>query len=82
MKRGGGVWAGAAGEEIGNLIMDGQKPRFCCNIWRWSQVIHKRNEVASQADTSNSAAMNFAWALMSLPLMFRTWPFLIIAIAS
>jgi hypothetical protein len=26
MKRGGGVLAGAAGEEIGNLIMDGQKP--------------------------------------------------------
>ena len=25
----------------------------------------------SQAATSNSAAMNSAWALMSLPLMFR-----------
>ena len=36
----------------------------------------------SQAATSNSAAMNSAWALMSLPLMFRTCPFLIIAIAS
>jgi hypothetical protein len=82
MKRGGGVLAGAAGEEIGDLIMDGQKPRFCCNIWRWPRVIHKRNEVASQAATSNSAVMNLAWPLMSLPLMFRTCPFLIIAIAS
>src|SRR3954470_12768064 len=26
MKRGGGVLAGAAGEEVGDLIMDGQKP--------------------------------------------------------
>ena len=54
----------------------------CCNVWRWSRVIHKRNEVASQADTSNSPLMNLAWPLMSLPLMFRTCPFLIIAIAS
>jgi hypothetical protein len=29
-----------------------------------------------------SATMNVAWALVSLPLMFRTCPFLIIAIAS
>ena len=35
-----------------------------------------------QAATWNSVAMNSAWALMSLPLMFRTCPFLIIAIAS
>jgi hypothetical protein len=30
----------------------------------------------SQAATSNSAAMNLAWALMSRPPMFRTCPFL------
>ena len=35
-----------------------------------------------QAATSNSEAMNRAWALMSRPPMFRTCPFLIIAIAS
>ncbi|WP_216855944.1 hypothetical protein, partial [Acidisphaera sp. S103] len=35
-----------------------------------------------QAATSNSIAMNRAWALMSLPPMFRTCPFLIIAIVS
>jgi len=34
------------------------------------------------AATWNSVAMNFAWALMSPPPMFRTCPFLIIAIAS
>jgi hypothetical protein len=31
---------------------------------------------------SNNVAMNVAWALMSLPPMFRTCPFLIMAIAS
>ena len=39
-------------------------------------------DCSSQAATSNSVAMNLAWALMSLPPMFRTCPFLIIAIAS
>ena len=36
----------------------------------------------SQAATWNSPAMNSAWALMSLPPMFRTCPFLTIAIVS
>jgi transposase len=34
------------------------------------------------AAMSNNVAMNVAWALMSLPPMFRTCPFLIMAIAS
>jgi hypothetical protein len=34
------------------------------------------------AAMSNNVAMNVAWALMSLPRMFRTCPFLIMAIAS
>ena len=38
--------------------------------------------MTSQAATWNSPAMNAAWVPMSLPLMFRTCPFLIIAIAS
>jgi nucleoside-diphosphate-sugar epimerase len=45
-------------------------------------AILREDEMASQAATWNSPAMNFAWARMSLPSMFRTWPFLIIAIAS
>ena len=55
---------------------------FCCNVWLWWWISGERDHPTSQAATSNSAAMNSAWALMSLPLMFRTCPFLIIAIAS
>jgi len=51
-------------------------------IERWSRVLFEEEEITSQAATWNSPAMNSAWALMSLPLMFRTCPFLIIAIAS
>jgi len=40
------------------------------------------DQLASQAASWNRSAMNAAWALMSLPPMFRTCPFLIIAIAS
>src|SRR4051812_25001346 len=39
-------------------------------------------QLPSQAASWNSAAMNSACALMSLPPIFRTCPFLIIAIAS
>ena len=39
-------------------------------------------QLPSQAASWNRSAMNAAWALMSLPPMFRTCPFLIIAIAS
>jgi predicted transposase YbfD/YdcC len=42
----------------------------------------RRDQLPSQAASWNSSAMNAAWALMSLPPMFRTCPFLIIAIAS
>jgi hypothetical protein len=42
----------------------------------------RKDEMTSQAATWNSPAMNSAWTLMSLPPMFRTCPFLIIAIAS
>jgi hypothetical protein len=42
----------------------------------------REDEMTSQAATWNSPAMNSAWALMSLPPMLRTCPFLIIAIAS
>ena len=42
----------------------------------------RRDQLSSQAASWNSSAMNAAWALMSLPPMFRTCPFLIIAIAS
>ena len=51
-------------------------------IERWSRVLFEEEEITSQAATWNSPAMNSAWALMSLPLMFRICPFLIIAIAS
>jgi hypothetical protein len=37
--------------------------------------------MTSQAAAWNSPAMNSAWVLMSLPLMFRTGSFLIIAVA-
>ena len=40
------------------------------------------DQLPSQAASWNRSAMNAAWALMSLPPMFRTCPFLIIAIAS
>ena len=51
-------------------------------FWRRSRVIFARVQPTSQAATLNSPEMNFAWALMSLPPMFRACPFLIIAIAS
>jgi hypothetical protein len=50
------------------------------DVGRQSSV--RGNQLTSQAATSNSAKMSFAWALMSRPPMFRTCPFLIIAIAS
>ena len=59
-----------------------QKGRFCCNVWLWWWISGERDHPTSQAATSNSAAMNSAWALMSLPPMFQPCPFLIIAIAS
>ena len=42
----------------------------------------RRDLLPSQAASWNSSAMNAAWALISLPPMLRTCPFLIIAIAS
>ena len=58
------------------------RPGSVAKIERWSRVLFEEEEITSQAATWNSPAMNSAWALMSLPLMFRTCPFLIIAIAS
>jgi hypothetical protein len=40
------------------------------------------DQLTSHAAILNNAAMNFAWAVMSLPQTFRTCPFLTIAIAS
>jgi hypothetical protein len=40
------------------------------------------DHLTCQAATSNIVAMDLPWALMSQPPMFRTCPFLIIAIAS
>jgi Tn3 transposase DDE domain-containing protein len=69
-------------EALRREVNAAQRPgRFCCNVWLW-WWISGRGIIPPQAATSNSAAMNSAWALMSLPLMFRTCPFLIIAIAS
>jgi hypothetical protein len=47
-----------------------------------SRVICERAQFTSQAATRNSPAMNVARVRMSLPPMFRTCPFLIIAISS
>ena len=56
--------------------------RFCCKDRALVAGHPREDEMTSQAATWNSPAMNTAWALMSPPLMFRTCPFLIIAIAS
>ena len=58
------------------------RPQMLQRLTLVAGVIHRTNEIAPQAATSNSPAMNSAWALMSLPPMLRTCPFLIIAIAS
>jgi transposase len=58
------------------------RARFCCKDLGLVAGHHREDEMTSQAATWNSPAMNSAWALMSLPLMLRTCPFLIIAIAS
>ena len=55
---------------------------FCCKDRALVAGDPREDEMTSQAATWNSPAMNSAWALMSLPLMFRICPFLIIAIAS
>ena len=55
---------------------------FCCKVSVLVESDHCEAQFTSQAATWNSPAMNFVWALMSLPPMFRTCPFLIIAIAS
>jgi hypothetical protein len=54
----------------------------CCKDLALAAGHFREDEMTSQAATWNSPAMNSAWALMSLPPMLRTWPFLIIAIAS
>ena len=56
--------------------------RFCCKVFALVADHLREDEIMSQAATWNSPAMNAAWVLMSLPLMSRTCPFLIIAIAS
>ena len=55
---------------------------FRCKVLALVADHLREDEMTSQAATWNNPAMNAAWALMSLPLMFRTCPFLIIAIAS
>ena len=59
-----------------------RKRGFCCKVLASVASDPCKGQLTSQAATLNSSAMNFAWALMSLPLMLRTCPFLIIAIAS
>ena len=69
-----------------NLTMEDSPSRqgvgFCCKVLALVADHLREDEMTSQAATWNSPAMNAAWVLMSLPLMFRTCPFLIIAIAS
>ena len=69
----------------------GRSERFPLLPWGRPQMLQRlalaaghfrEDEMTSQAATWNSPAMNSAWALMSLPPMLRTCPFLIIAIAS
>jgi hypothetical protein len=56
---------------------------FCCNVCRWWQATCEMAQATSHhAAFSNSSAMKLAWARMSRPPMFRSCPFLIIAIAS
>jgi len=68
--------AGAVDQQVDGL-------RFCCKVWRWLQAACKMALVSSHhAAISNISAMKLAWARMSRPPMFRSCPFLIIAIAS
>ena len=55
---------------------------LCCKDFALVADHLREDEITSQATAWNSPAMNSACALMSLPPMFRTCPFLIIAIAS
>jgi hypothetical protein len=56
---------------------------FCCNVWHWLLNIQTSGaSTFGQTATSNSPAMKAACAMMSSPLIPRTCPFLIIAIAS
>jgi hypothetical protein len=55
---------------------------LCCKDFALVTDHLREDEMTSQVTTWNRLAMNSAWALMSLPPMFRTCPFLIIAIAS
>jgi hypothetical protein len=61
-----------------SLIIRFRCPVFCVDC----EASATESPRTRQAATSNSEAMNRAWALMSRPPMFRTCPFLIIAIAS
>jgi exonuclease III len=62
-------WNGVAILARGKDPIETRRGRFRCPL-------------GCQAATPNSVAMNRAWALMSRAPMFRTCPFLIIAIAS
>jgi hypothetical protein len=63
-------------------VSSGEATRFCCKDLGLVTDHPREDEMTSQAATWNSPVMNSAWALMSLLPMFRTCPFLIIAIAS
>ena len=60
----------------------GRMKWFCCKDSELAASRLREDETAAQAAAWNSPAMNSARALMSPPSMFRTCPFLIIAIAS
>ena len=48
--------------------------RLCCKDFVLATDHLREDEMTSQAITLNSLAMDSAWALMSLPPMFRTCP--------
>jgi hypothetical protein len=48
--------------------------RLCCKDFVLATDHLREDEMTSQAITLNSLAMDPAWALMSLPPMFRTCP--------
>jgi hypothetical protein len=73
------MWAALNELATGKRI---EESRLCCHVWRWVVGHLRERPLHLSGGDLNNSAMNVAWALMSSPLMFRTCPFLIIAIAS
>ena len=80
------VSIGAEGEEHSTDVMRIARPDdlvdLAALLQRLPTAESDRDREQNQAATWNSSAMKLAWARMSRPPMFRSCPFLIIAIAS